>query len=98
MRIVDYEPRSWFLAEEDGALYLDLNCSSGPAGFTMLVRLTDEEYDRVARDGHSATDTIATQLQYHAVSLFKARNLGPEWQARLGKAVDAWLAARRAEE
>jgi hypothetical protein len=97
MRIVDYQASSWFLAEEDGALFLDVNCSNGPVGFSLLTRLTDDERDRIAREGRGATDAIARHLQDHATASFAERNLGPEWQARLNAAVSAW-AKRSADD
>ena len=91
MRIVDHEPSSWFLAEEDGALFLDVNASRGPVGFSLLTQLTDDERDRIARGGHGATDAIARALQDHAST---RAALGADWQARFAAAVTAWAAAR----
>ncbi|HEX4419348.1 MAG TPA: hypothetical protein VH165_15660 [Kofleriaceae bacterium] len=95
MRIVDHQPSSWFLAEEDGALFLDVNCSQGPSGFSLLTRLTDDERVRIVREGRSATDAIARHLEHHATTLFAERDLGPDWQARLSAAVTDWQAAKR---
>ncbi len=96
MRVVAHRPQLWFLAEEDGALFLDVNCSNGPAGFSVLARLTPEEAGDYAAAGDASLDRLADAIQNHGPDSFGERDVGGEIGQRFNAAVTAWLAAQRA--
>ena len=95
MRIVAHRPQLWFLAEEDGALFLDVNCSHGPAGFSVLARLTPAEAADYASGGDASLDRLAQAIQDHGPDSFGERDVGREIGARFHATVMAWLAAQR---
>ena len=96
MRIVAHRPSAWFLAEDDGDLLLDVNCNSGPAGFSVLARLTPAERAEHAARGDAALDALAGRIQHAGPPAFAQRDVGREIGERFHACVMAWLAARRA--
>ena len=96
MRIVAHRPQLWFLAEEDGALFLDVNCSNGPAGFSVLARLTPTEAADYAAIGDASLDRLAQAIQDHGPDSFGERDVGREIGERFHATVMAWLAVQRA--
>ncbi len=97
MRIVAHRPQAWFLGEEDGALYLDVNCSSGPAGYTVLARLTPAEAADYASRGDASLDRLAQAIQDHGPASFAERDVGREINERFHATVMAWRATRPAD-
>lgn len=63
MHVVDHEPHAWFLLGEGDALLLDVNCSHGPAGYDVLIRLTADEASGYAREGRAHVDRLAQAVQ-----------------------------------
>ena len=95
MRIVAHRPQRWFLAEEDGALFLDANCSNGPAAFSVLARLTPAEAADYASAGDASLDRLAQAIQDHGPDSFGERDVGRELGARFHATVMAWLAEQQ---
>lgn len=94
MHIVAHRPHAWFLAEEDGTLFLDVHCSSGAAGYTVLARLTAVEVADYTAAGDASLDRLATAIQDHGPDSFAQRDVGPEINRRFHATVMAWNAAQ----
>ena len=95
MKILAHRPHAWFLAEDDdGALLLDVNCSSGPAGYSLLARLTAGERANRAARGDAALDALAQHLQDTGPAAFAQRDVGRPTSERFHACVMAWHAAR----
>ena len=95
MEVIAHRAHLWSLAEEAGELYLDVSCPHGAAGFSVFMRLTPLEAAPVRSGGDEAIDHLAHQVQHHGLSIYRSRNLEPEWHARLNEAVSRWWRSRK---
>ena len=71
-----------------------LNCSNGPAGFSVLERLTSAEAADYAAAGDASLDRLAQAIQDHGPDSFRERDVGRGIGARFHATVMAWLAAQ----
>jgi hypothetical protein len=81
MTVIDHEPRAWFLLREGAALYLDVNCRSTRAGYSVLIKLNADEAASVG--GATPRDALAALVEQAASGQFAARDCS----AALGDAV-----------
>ncbi|RBO82657.1 hypothetical protein [Marinomonas aquiplantarum] len=51
MNVVEHSPAAWFLLEQDDEYYIDVNCSSGLVGFSVLVQLNGSEKTNYKNQG-----------------------------------------------
>lgn len=103
MKVIDHQPHAWFLLDDQGVLYLDVNCSHGAVGYSVLVALNAGETSAYADQGRAYIDDLAQDIQNSApgavssVSPFKSRNLtvgrGQE-SKRADAEIKAWLAGQ----
>jgi hypothetical protein len=63
MHVVDHAPQHWFLLDDDGALLLDINCSHGAVGYSVLIRLDSAEEDEYRRRGREFLSQLADRIQ-----------------------------------
>jgi len=63
MDVVGHEPHSWFLLREGDDLFLDVNCSEGAYGFTVLLPLSAAERDAFEKRGRAALTELAAAVQ-----------------------------------
>ncbi|AHE52404.1 hypothetical protein [Sphingomonas sanxanigenens] len=97
MTVVDHAPHHWFLLEQDGHYYLDVNCNHGAVGYSWLIALDAAECRAWRSDGRAAIDRLATAIDHSAPaaqasgSPYAARDLS----AALGRRVSQAVAARR---
>ena len=96
MDVIAHRPHAWFLMEDEGDLYLDINCDHGAVGFSMLLRLTPEEALEVRGGSDSAVDRLATRFQNQAIAVFLTRNLSAPWQQKAGSAIERWKSQHQA--
>ena len=96
MRIIGHRPQAWFLAEDEGHLFLDVNCNSGIVGFSLLTQLTAAERAAWTEGGDGFLDTLAEQMQNAGPRIVATRGAGEPWSTRFNETVNAWLAAQRA--
>src|SRR4051812_13975507 len=69
MKVRDHAPQHWFLFEEAGTLYLDVNCSHSAFGYTFMVELNAEEAARYRVEGRAFLDWLAGRIQDTAPNL-----------------------------
>lgn len=93
MHVVAHEPHAWFLLEEDGALYLDVNCSYSAAGFSVLIRLTEDEARRYREGGERFVAELADDVQYRALTTYRERNVHARLGPMVTEAVGRWRAS-----
>ena len=66
LHVREFRPRAWFLLgdlERDGEdYYLDVACSRGPVGFSLLVKLSDEERGEYHEVGRVYLDYLAAKI------------------------------------
>lgn len=82
--------------EEEGDLYLDVNCSHGAVGFSIMLRLTADEAAVVRSGGKEAVDVLAVQIRDHATMISPTRNLSSVWQQKSLEAIRHWRSKQQA--
>ncbi|MGF7146684.1 hypothetical protein FHS96_000293 [Sphingomonas zeicaulis] len=98
MTVVDHAPHHWFLLEQDGRHYLDVNCNHGAVGYSWLVALDDAECRAWRSEGRIAMDRLATAIERSAPgargsnSPYAARDLSTALGPQVSAAVAAWRA------
>jgi hypothetical protein len=99
MRVLDHQPAWWFLFEESGTLFLDVNCSHGAAGFSCMIALSPEEVEAYAGGGREQLDRLARDIQDSAPALrnrtsrYGSRDVSDLHVETTRDAVSAWRAA-----
>lgn len=99
MRVVDHEPQWWFLLEENGSLFLDVNCNQSFVGYDFLLELNAEEHGAYKHEGREFISRLAAKIQDSApivkgsTSRFKGRDLSRTYSDKVTKAVESWRAS-----
>lgn len=74
MKIIDHEPQTWFLAEENGHLYLDVACSQGPVGYSFLIELSAGERAKYVDRGRDYLNWLAEDIHTSAPAAINSRS------------------------
>ncbi|WP_374582852.1 hypothetical protein [Pseudoduganella sp.] len=96
MKVLDHEPQWWFLLEDEGFLYLDVNCNHSFIGYDFLLRLDASEAARFQIEGRGYISWLASDIQNSAPiltnssSAYKGRDLTSEYSTRVTAAVQQW--------
>lgn len=96
MRVIDHEPQSWFLLEDDRALYLDANCNHSFVSYDFLLKLDEEEAARFLKEGRAYISWLAQDIQNSAPILaasnskYKGRDRSSEFSESVTAAVKDW--------
>ena len=91
-----YEPHRWFLLEDAGALFLDVDCNHSFIGYVVLVQLTSEEAVAYREKGRAYLTWLSEEIHNSVPILrasrspYKARNVLSIHRERVSAAVDAW--------
>lgn len=102
MKVVDHEPHSWFLFEENGMLLLDANCNHSAFGYTYMVQLSPEELVEYRKKGRSYLNNLAHDIHYSAPivkgskSVYIGRDVSNENSEKSLTAVRTWREKRGA--
>ena len=62
MRVLLGEPAGWYLLEDNGELYLDVNCNQAAVGFGITVRLDPAERAAFAEQARPFASGLAEQI------------------------------------
>jgi len=81
------------LLEEAGALYLDVNGSHSAVGLSMLIPLAEHEAEGYCESGGGFLSRLAAEVQEHALTAYRARNVAAEFGASVSEAVSRWRAS-----
>lgn len=96
MKLVDQEPQSWFLLEENGALFLDAACDHGAFGYSWLIELNAAERQAYAAQGRAFLFWLAQDIHNGVPILeasrspYKARNRDAALGGRVSEAIRLW--------
>lgn len=99
MKVIDHEPHAWFLLEEEGALFLDANCSHSAFGYDFMIQMTREEVAAYRGQGRSYVTALAQRIQDSApilersTSVYKGRDVAQRYSDKVTHAILAWRAA-----
>jgi hypothetical protein len=96
VRIVDHEPHFWFLAEENGSLFVDANCNHSFVGYSFMIELSPEEMAEYKNKGRGYLNWLAQNIQDSAPILaasnssYKGRDVSAIYSEKLQLAVESW--------
>ncbi len=96
MKILDHQPQHWFLAEENGKLFLDAQCDHSFVGYSFMIELSPieaAEYDKNGRDYLSLlADRIhnSVPILEASHSVYKGRDVSKQYSEKLLTAIDFW--------
>jgi len=91
VRVLLGEPAGWYLLEDNGELYLDVNCNQSAVGFGITVRLDPAEWAAFAGRGRAFAAELAEQIAYSPRTYWPRNITGP----LAGQVTEAALAYKR---
>lgn len=100
IEVVDFEPYSWILFQDDGRLLLDVHCSHSAFGFSFLMALNPVENEAFQKRGREYISELADAIQYSAPgvrgsrSVYTTRDLTSELGEATSKAFLEWKRSR----
>ena len=77
MRVLLCQPAGWYLLEDNGELYLDVNCNQSAVGFDILARLDPAERAAFAERGRAFAAELAEQIAYSPRTHWPRNITGP---------------------
>ncbi len=95
MVVVDHEPHDWFLLRDEHGLVLDVNCAQSFVSFSVVLRLSADEAERVAAGSHKAVADLVRLIQY-SPRQFAARSGGKPLEEATYAAIMRWQASQPA--
>jgi hypothetical protein len=101
MKVVDHQPQSWFLLEEDGDLFIDVNCSHSFIGYGYLIQLNDEEKSIYECSGRAYIDWLSQDIHNSvpiliaSTSKYKTRKATSDIEIKAHEAISDWLDKNR---
>jgi len=77
VRVLLGEPAGWYLLEDGGELYLDVNCNQSAVGFDITVRLDPAERAAFAAHGQPFAAGLAEKIAYSPRAHWPRNITGP---------------------
>jgi hypothetical protein len=95
MLIADHAPHAWILFQTETELLLDVNCNHSAAGYSILIRLNDQETADYNREGHSYLDRLARSVQDAGPgSVLQGRDVTNHYAKQCAEAFAKWRAVQ----
>lgn len=100
MKVVAFEPQWWFLLEQDGALFLDVNCNHSFLGYPYMIELDAGERRQYAARGREFIEQLAQGIQdsvpilADSKSPFAGRDVSKLYSGQVDAAVQDWRASQ----
>jgi hypothetical protein len=101
-QVRDHAPHAWFLLEDCGVLFLDVNCDHGAFGYSWMIELNADELERYRAEGRSFLDELADAIHMSvpvvvgSTSAYKDRNVSKEHSGAIQDAIRRWRARETA--
>jgi hypothetical protein len=101
MKVVDHEPRTWFLLEETGALFLDGNYNHSFIGYDWMIQLNADEMAWYRQRGREFISWLAADIQNSVPLLqmsnsrYNARRVPSALYDKASSAIEAWKQTTR---
>jgi hypothetical protein len=89
VRVLLGEPAGWYLLEDNGELYLDVNVSNMVVGYSILIRLDRAERAAFAKHGRGFADELAVRIG-QSPDKYRKRNLTGTLDNQVTEAVVAY--------
>jgi hypothetical protein len=77
VRVLHGEPAGWYLLDDGGALYLDVNCNQSAVSFGILIRLDPAEQAQFAGRGRAYAGELAEQIAWSPRTHWPRNVTGP---------------------
>jgi hypothetical protein len=77
VRVLHGEPAGWYLLEDNGELYLDVNCNQSAVGFDITLRLDPAERTAFTERGRAFAAGLAEQIAYSPRTYWPRNITGP---------------------
>ncbi len=90
MRVLLSQPAGWYLLEDNGELYLDVNCNQSAVGFGITIRLDPAGQAAFAERGRAFAAGLAEQIAYSPRTYWPQNITGP-LQDKIDEAIMAYL-------
>ncbi|MGL4597708.1 MAG: hypothetical protein ACRCYO_09275 [Bacteroidia bacterium] len=87
MKIVEFDPSSWFFLTDGNAFFMDVYCNHSFFGFTRTIQLDEAETAGYKNDGRMYLIKLAREIQYQALTVYKARNVNREIEEQISEAI-----------
>jgi hypothetical protein len=92
MKVIDFEPQSWFLLTDGTEFFLDVNCNYFFVGFSKLILLDEAESAQYKSKGKLYIDDLAADVQNRALTSYQNRNATPEIEKSVYESIMAFNA------
>jgi hypothetical protein len=94
VHVIDHEPQGWFLFKDGIALLIDVNCSHGAVGYSIMIQLNAEEEFEYSLKGHAFLNWLAQAVQDSGPgSDYQLRDVSATYGKESLTAVSEWQAA-----
>ena len=96
MKILDHQPQHWFLAEENGALFLDAHCDHSFVGYSFMIELSPLEVAEYNENGRDYLSLLADRIHdsvpilESSQSIYKGRDVSRQFSEKLLVAIEDW--------
>ena len=91
MEVIYFQNSGWVLLKDnESELYLDVNCSYSAFSYEMLIRLNDTEKLNYLENGLPYIDSLASEVQYHGMTIYKDRNISSVLGSKSYEAIMDW--------
>lgn len=91
MKIVDFAPHAWFLFQRGDEYLLDVNCNHSAAGYSILIRLEDDEVSLYSSGGRAYMDRLAQAVQDGGPgSQIQGRDVTTKYLSETRQAIKEW--------
>jgi hypothetical protein len=94
--VVDHAPHAWFLLEDCGVTFLDVNCNHGAYGYSWMIELNADELERYRAEGRAFLDHLADAIHMSvpvvegSTSAYKDRDVSSEHAGATQDAIRRW--------
>ncbi len=89
MRVLLGEPAGWYLLEDNGELYLDVNVSNSAVGYSVLLCLDRAKRAAFAKRGRGFADELAVRIG-QSPDKYRKRNITGMLDNQVTEAVVAY--------
>ena len=89
MNVIEHNPQTFFLLKANAGYYLDVNCSRSFVGFTITVRLNDNESAQYEASGLAYAKSLAEDVNKYQ-DKFAARQVDSATAQQIHQAIITW--------
>ena len=96
MKVIGHENASWFLFEDMGDYYLDVNSGYSFVGYSICFKLNQDEISDYNIRKEKFVSDLAQRVNYSQKTYLERQNqLSSEIQEKMASAIQMWKASNR---